>query len=166
MAYPSREAIRKQFQHMADGDNEAFFKNVSPDVDWTVMGTHPCAGRYHSLQDFQEKTFKRLGAIMQAPGIQLALRNVIGGGDQEWATAELVTNAVCKNGTIHVEQWSSLSDCRQAFNSTTAMLGWFVMTSRVSSSRFAHTSTAGWYEKVSWRMRTRTQRATERQCPE
>ncbi|QIX01344.1 hypothetical protein AMS68_006861 [Peltaster fructicola] len=97
MSFPSRAAIKEQFQHMADGDYEAFFKKVSPDVDWTVMGTHPCAGRYHSLQDFQEATLKRLGAIMQAPGMKLALRNVIGGGDQPWATAELVTNAVCKN---------------------------------------------------------------------
>lgn len=64
------------------------------------MGTHPCAGHYTSLQDFQEKTFARLGKIMKAPGIQLKVRNVIGGGDQEWATAELVIRAECLNGEL------------------------------------------------------------------
>lgn len=62
------------------------------------MGTHPCAGRYKSLQDFHKATLQRLAKIMREPGIQLKPRNVIGGGDQAWCTVELVVNAVCKNG--------------------------------------------------------------------
>lgn len=61
-------------------------------------GTHPCAGRYASLAAFQESTLKRLGAIMKPPGIRLKVRNVIGGGEQEWAVVELVAEAECKNG--------------------------------------------------------------------
>lgn len=53
----------------------------------------------NSLQQFQEATFARLGKIMKPPGIRLMVRNVIGGGDQEWATVELVAVAECKSGT-------------------------------------------------------------------
>lgn len=35
---------------------------------------------------------------MKEPGIRLKVRNVIGGGDQEWATVELIADAVCNNG--------------------------------------------------------------------
>lgn len=63
------------------------------------MGTHPCAGHYTNLKSFQEATFARLGAIMKEPGIRLAVRNVIGGGEgSDWATVELVAIAECKNG--------------------------------------------------------------------
>lgn len=37
---------------------------------------------------------------MKAPGIQLMVRNVIGGGEQEWATAELVIHAEGLNGKL------------------------------------------------------------------
>ncbi|KAI5357552.1 Putative NTF2-like domain superfamily protein [Septoria linicola] len=97
--YPSVEEIHALFSNLS-GNPSAFFDRVSPKVDWTVMGTHPCAGRYTSLQDFQTSTLERLGKIMQAPGIQLMPRNVIGGGEQEWCTVELVVNAICKNGLV------------------------------------------------------------------
>lgn len=96
--YPSRDEIRDLFDNMAKGNYAEFFKRISPNVDWTVMGTHPCAGRYTTLKDFQEKTLARLGKIMKEPGLRLAVRNVIGGGDGEWATVELVANAECLNG--------------------------------------------------------------------
>lgn len=51
-----------------------------------------------SLQQFQEATFARLGKIMKPPGLRLMVRNVIGGGDQDWATVELVAVAECKSG--------------------------------------------------------------------
>lgn len=86
------------FSHLATGDAPSFFSNVDANVDWTVMGTHPLAGNYQSLADFQQATFSRLGKIMKPPGVALGVRNVIGGGEQEWATVELVINAVCHNG--------------------------------------------------------------------
>lgn len=36
---------------------------------------------------------------MKEPGIRLMVRNVFGGGDQAWATVELVAVAECKSGT-------------------------------------------------------------------
>lgn len=96
--YPSPNEIHRLFSNMAKGNYEALFDRVSADVEWTVMGTHPCAGRYRTLKDFQAGTLARLGKIMKQPGLNLAVRNVIGGGDQEWCTVELVANAECLNG--------------------------------------------------------------------
>jgi ketosteroid isomerase-like protein len=96
--YPSRKEIASIFRHLETGDPAETFKRVSPDVDWTVMGTHPCAGRYKSLKEFKEATFQRLGKIMKPPGIKLKVRNVVGGEDQEWAVVELVAVAECNSG--------------------------------------------------------------------
>ncbi|CAK1359170.1 unnamed protein product [Cercospora beticola] len=95
--YPNASEIHALFFNLST-QPEAFFERVAHDVDWTVMGTHPLAGRYNSLSDFQAATFARLGKIMKAPGIRLKPRNVIGGGDQGWCTVELVVNGVCENG--------------------------------------------------------------------
>lgn len=69
---------------------------MSPYIDWNVMGTHPCAGHYSTLKDFQVATLERLSKMKEL-GIKSMARNVIGSGDQEWATIELVAKAVCKN---------------------------------------------------------------------
>ena len=37
-----------------------FWDRVADDVDWTVEGTHPLAGRYHNKARFIEATFTRL----------------------------------------------------------------------------------------------------------
>jgi ketosteroid isomerase-like protein len=42
------ERVREIFKGLEKGDGAAFFEHVADDVDWTVMGTHPLAGRYHS----------------------------------------------------------------------------------------------------------------------
>ncbi|EME46572.1 hypothetical protein DOTSEDRAFT_22624 [Dothistroma septosporum NZE10] len=96
---PNRSEIETLFKSMETGDYPAVFKRVPPEVDWTVMGTHPCAGR---LSDFQEQTFARLGKIMKEPGIRLVVRNVIGGGDQPWATVELIADAECLSVREHI----------------------------------------------------------------
>ena len=45
-SYPTRNEIEALFKNMETGDHAEVFKRVSPNVDWTVMGTHPCAGKY------------------------------------------------------------------------------------------------------------------------
>lgn len=49
-----------------------FFDRVADDVDWTVEGTHPLAGRYRSKQDFIHGAFDRWAPILEG-GQQLAL---------------------------------------------------------------------------------------------
>lgn len=95
--YPTQNEIHELFGNLSGkGSPEVFFEAVSPDVDWTVMGTHPLAGRYTSRSEFRAATFGRLGKIMKPSG--LGVRNIIGGGDQPWAVVELVLNGVCNNG--------------------------------------------------------------------
>ncbi len=96
--YPTQEEITSIFKNMESGNYGAMFERVSPNVDWTVMGTHPLAGRYTTREDFSNQTFGRLAKIMKEPGIKLMVRNVIGGGEQAWAVVELVAKAECKNG--------------------------------------------------------------------
>lgn len=57
-------------------DRRAFFERVADDVDWTVQGTHPLAGRYTSKKAFVETTFDRLGAVMR-DGTRLEVRHLV-----------------------------------------------------------------------------------------
>ncbi|MBZ9792824.1 nuclear transport factor 2 family protein [Rhizobium sp. 3T7] len=87
--------IRAIFASLEHGDGDASFDHVSEDVDWTVMGTHPLAGRYHSKQEFRAATFARLNKLLPG-GTQLQVTNLLMSGDT--AIVELMSNAVAKNG--------------------------------------------------------------------
>ena len=52
--------VRTLFANLESGRTDAFFDHVAEDVNWTVMGTHPLAGTYHSKADFLAHTFTRL----------------------------------------------------------------------------------------------------------
>ncbi|KXT02725.1 hypothetical protein AC578_5417 [Pseudocercospora eumusae] len=95
--YPTREEIRGFAASLATDDKSPFFNRVSPNVDWEVMGTHPAAGRFKTLDEWKAGA---LGVVQKTlkDQIQLELVNIIGGEDQEWAVIELEANAVCKNG--------------------------------------------------------------------
>ena len=56
--------VREVFKGLENGDGAAFFTHVADDVDWTVMGTHPLAGRYRSKADFIAGTFTKLGQVL------------------------------------------------------------------------------------------------------
>jgi uncharacterized protein len=54
------------FRNLEGPDTHSrFFDRVADDVDWTVEGTHPIAGRYHGKQDFIHRAFDRWGPILQ-----------------------------------------------------------------------------------------------------
>ena len=63
-----------------------FFARVADDVDWTVQGTHPLAGRYHSKAQFIEATFNRLDGVLRE-GVKLEVTHLYVDGDT--AIAEL-----------------------------------------------------------------------------
>ncbi|KAI9800039.1 MAG: hypothetical protein M1833_003568 [Piccolia ochrophora] len=97
--YPDKSRIRSIFSALETGQFGAMFEHVADDVDWTVMGHHPLAGRYTSKQSFQEGTLSRLGKVMKEDDpIKLTVRNVIGGDDEEWAVVELIAKGTAKNG--------------------------------------------------------------------
>ena len=87
--------VREIFKGLEDGDGAALFTHVADDVDWTVMGTHPLAGRYTSKNDFTTNTFVKLGKILPG-GVQLHVENVFIDGDV--AIVELYSKATAKNG--------------------------------------------------------------------
>jgi ketosteroid isomerase-like protein len=95
--YPSRQKISEIIGSLAQGKHADFFAHVANDVDWIILGHHPLAGRYHGITEFQEQILGRLNAIMKNP-LQLKVRSVIGGGDEEWAVVELIFDSTCKNG--------------------------------------------------------------------
>jgi hypothetical protein len=89
------EHVREIFEGLESGDGAAFFKHVADDVDWTVMGTHPLAGRYLSKQAFIEGTFDKLARVLPQ-GAELHTEHVIVQDDQ--AVVELHSLATAKNG--------------------------------------------------------------------
>lgn len=60
----TKQDILALFAPLAQGDGAKFFEHVADDVDWTVMGTHPLAGRYRSKADFLAGTFNKLALVL------------------------------------------------------------------------------------------------------
>lgn len=89
------ELVRRIFAHLESGSGDAFFSHVADDVDWTVQGTHPLAGRYRSKQDFHAHTFARLNRILPG-GTQRQVQAVFTDGD--WAIVELRSHATAADG--------------------------------------------------------------------
>jgi len=91
----SPDDVRSLFRGLENGDGADFFAHVADDVDWTVEGTHPLAGHYHSKADFREHTFARLHKVLP-DGAELHVTNLITSGD--WAVVELQSMATASNG--------------------------------------------------------------------
>lgn len=89
------EHVRAIFDTLGTGSGDAFFAHVADDVDWTVQGTHPLAGRYRSKAEFRAKTFAKLGKILPQ-GLQLRVVQVLVSGES--AVVELQSMATAKNG--------------------------------------------------------------------
>src|ERR1700752_2703516 len=89
------EGVREMFKGLEKGDGAAFFEQVADDVDWTVMGTHPLAGHYHSKKDFIAGTFAKLAQVLPQ-GAQLHVEHLLVKDDQ--AVVELHSLATAKNG--------------------------------------------------------------------
>ncbi len=91
----NKQDVAALFAHLEHGDGAGFFTHVADDVDWTVMGTHPLAGHYHSKQEFLAGTFAKLHKVLP-DGTQLSTRNILIDGD--WAIVELRSMATALDG--------------------------------------------------------------------
>jgi hypothetical protein len=89
------DRVRDIFKGLENGDGAGFFTHVADDVDWTVMGTHPLAGRYPSKAAFVAGTFAKLAKVLPE-GAQLHVENLIVQDDV--AVVELHSLATAKNG--------------------------------------------------------------------
>ena len=89
------DAVRDVFQPLSHGDGAAFFEHVADDVDWTVMGTHPLAGHYHSKATFLAGTFAKLDQVL-VRGAELHVDELVVKDDE--AVVELHSEATARNG--------------------------------------------------------------------
>ena len=72
----SEQYVKELFDHLKTGETAKFFSKVSDDVNWTVMGTHPLSGTYHSKQDFIQATFERLNKVLKE-GVVLKVNHIL-----------------------------------------------------------------------------------------
>jgi uncharacterized protein len=72
-----------------------FWDRVADDVDWTVEGTHPLAGRYHNKTQFVEATFTRLAGVLP-DGVKLEVKHLYIDGDT--TIAELHSTSTTNEG--------------------------------------------------------------------
>ena len=74
---------------------QRYWDRVAGDADWTVEGTHPLAGRYHSKKDFIDATFGRLQGVLQG-GVRLVVEHLYVDGDI--TIAELLSTSTTNEG--------------------------------------------------------------------
>jgi ketosteroid isomerase-like protein len=91
----SEDYVRSLFANLENGRTDAFFDHVAEDVNWTVMGTHPLAGTYHTKDDFFAHTFTRLNKLLKE-GVVLRVSNVLVDGDT--AAVEMESLSTALNG--------------------------------------------------------------------
>ena len=92
---PTSGRVRELFAHLESGEADAFFAHVADDVEWTVMGTHPLAGEYHSKAEFRASTFARLNKVLRE-GVLLRVTHLIVQGES--AVVELEALSTALNG--------------------------------------------------------------------
>lgn len=87
--------VRTLFANLEQGNSDAFFQHVADDVSWTVMGTHPLAGHYHSKQSFVDSTFARLNRVLKER-IRLLVTHLL--VSEDTAVVELKADSTALNG--------------------------------------------------------------------
>ena len=93
MALDKKE-VAALFDKLAQGEKDYFFDHVADDVDWTVMGRHPIAGRYTKKADFVAATCRIDNALERK--ILFKVQHIL--VDDNVAVIEMQSEAVAKNG--------------------------------------------------------------------
>jgi ketosteroid isomerase-like protein len=91
----TEEYVREIFRGLESGNGAEFFDHVDDNVEWTVEGTHPLAGHYHSKREFISGTFAKLDEVL-THGVQLIIEHLLVKDDQ--AVVELRSLATAHNG--------------------------------------------------------------------
>jgi ketosteroid isomerase-like protein len=95
-ATSTRQDRAALFANLAAAETQPqFWARVSDEVDWSVMGTHPLAGRYAGKQKFIDATFARLAGVLQG-GAKLEVQNLLVDGDT--VVAELASTSISNEG--------------------------------------------------------------------
>ncbi|OQO12192.1 hypothetical protein B0A48_02833 [Cryoendolithus antarcticus] len=110
--YPTAPEIHTLFTYLSTGQGDKFWSRVSPNVDWLVPGSNAASGHYHTLADWMAGAAGALDRAFPEP-LKLVVTNVIGGGEQEWAVAELSADSTCKNGLPYHQRYPSIDEIKQ-----------------------------------------------------
>jgi uncharacterized protein len=89
------QQVRGVFAGLEQGDGAEVFAHVAANVDWTVEGTHPLAGRYRSKKQFVDATFAKLSKVL-VHGAELRVEHLF--VQDQLAVVELRSMASAKNG--------------------------------------------------------------------
>ena len=93
----TKQFVEKLFNNLENGHQEQFFSQVSSNVLWEVMGTHPLAGIYHGKQEFFDHTFVRLKKLLKG-GPVLKVSNILIAEDTPIVIVEMVQLSYSING--------------------------------------------------------------------
>ena len=103
------ESVRAIFKGLETGAGAAFFQHVADDVDRTVMGTHPLAGRYLSKQAFREDTFAKLGKVLPR-GAQLNVEHLFVHGDVAVVELHSLATPGVPPARLSLNHWALVGD--------------------------------------------------------
>jgi uncharacterized protein len=94
---------RALFAKLQDPQSQPeFWAHVADDVDWTVQGTHPLAGRYDNKTTFIDSTFNRLAGVLPG-GVKLEVSGLYLDGDT--AIAELHSTSMTNQGAAFANDY-------------------------------------------------------------
>ena len=63
----NKQLVRDAFTAWAEGDGNAFFRLLTDDVHWTVIGTTEISGSFTSRQEFIDKAASKITAVLAKP---------------------------------------------------------------------------------------------------
>ncbi|KAF2813439.1 uncharacterized protein BDZ99DRAFT_568642 [Mytilinidion resinicola] len=95
--YPTAENIRGMFTSAGNWDYDAFWSHVSPDFEWSVMGSSIVSGTFRGIEEFKANSMDRITRAMKGP-VRPRVVNIAGGGVQEWVAIESEFEGEFKNG--------------------------------------------------------------------
>lgn len=98
----SRQHVDAVFADLAAGWQGGFLRHVSPQVRWQVLGSHPLAGDYRTVEDFVAGTSARLDPRLRDP-LSLHVVGILLAG--AWAVVELTAESVQNNGRTYRNEY-------------------------------------------------------------
>ena len=93
----NKQLVRDAFDAWSRGDGRAFFKLVADDVRWTVIGSTPISGTYHSKREFRD-VVRRLSEQFTTD-LKVTVRDVFADGDK--VAIQFESHAEARNGTAY-----------------------------------------------------------------
>lgn len=91
----NKHLVREAFRPWERGDSGPFFDLIADDVKWTVIGSTPVSGVYHSKQDLIDQAF---GPLLEKLDGRMTTRFVDITGEGEKIFLQFTSSGVTKSG--------------------------------------------------------------------